>query len=198
MEKANNDLYAMSNPAVLAALGNFVHQARLQQNKTQQEVATSAGINRSTLVQIENGGGGTLLTFIQVLRALEQLHLFQVFEMQQSVSPLLLAKLDKMKRKRASGKRVNPTANTLINAINKTASANCHSLDDSSSCSGLASRRWSWLVDARLTINVYPSPKNAGNNTIKSPRNTHPKINRVIWLVNNFLNVDSSFKNVRT
>lgn len=109
MEKANNDLYAMSNPAVLVVLGNFVHQTRLQQNKTQQEVATSAGINRSTLVQIENGGGGTLLTFIQVLRALEQLHLFQVFEMQQSVSPLLLAKLDKMKRKRASGRRVNPT-----------------------------------------------------------------------------------------
>ncbi|MFN5546581.1 MAG: helix-turn-helix transcriptional regulator, partial [Bacteroidota bacterium] len=61
----------MSDPAMLERLGEFVKQTRLQQNKTQQQVATAAGINRSTMVQIEKGAGGTLLSFIQILRALQ-------------------------------------------------------------------------------------------------------------------------------
>jgi transcriptional regulator with XRE-family HTH domain len=80
MEKGINYWHAMSDPALLELLGKFIKQTRLQQNKTQQQVATSAGVNRSTVVQIENGGGGTMLSFIQVLRALEQLELFQNFE----------------------------------------------------------------------------------------------------------------------
>ena len=80
MEKGIKYWHAMSEPALLELLGKFIKQTRLQQNKTQQQVATSAGVNRSTVVQIENGGGGTMLSFIQVLRALEQLELFQNFE----------------------------------------------------------------------------------------------------------------------
>jgi len=98
--------HAMSDPALLELLGKFIQQARLQQNKKQQQVATSAGINRSTMVQIENGGGGTMLSFLQILRALEQLELFQHFEIkQQQLSPLQLAKLEHNKRKRASTKK---------------------------------------------------------------------------------------------
>ena|ERR1700744_4879872 len=102
MEKSNKYWYAMSNPAILETLGKFIQETRLRQNKTQQQVATAAGINRSTMVQIENGGGGTLLSFIQILRALEQLHLFQNFEIKQQFSPLQLAKLEQKKRQRAS------------------------------------------------------------------------------------------------
>lgn len=81
--------HAISNSALLEQLGDFIQHTRLQQNKTQQQVATDAGINRSTMVQIENGGGGTLLSFIQILRVLEQLQLFQHFEIkQQQLSPL--------------------------------------------------------------------------------------------------------------
>lgn len=105
MENTNINWHSQSDPAVLEALGTFIQQTRLQQNKTQQEVATAAGVNRSTLVQIENGGGGTLLTFIQILRALEQLHLLQHFEVKQQLSPLLLAELEQKKRQRASGKQ---------------------------------------------------------------------------------------------
>ena len=103
MEKGINYWHAMSDPALLELLGKFIKQTRLQQNKTQQQVATSAGVNRSTVVQIENGGGGTMLSFIQVLRALEQLELFQKFEIkEQQLSPLQLAKLQEKKRQRAS------------------------------------------------------------------------------------------------
>jgi len=109
MEKATKYLYAMSDPAILEILGNFIKQTRLQQNKTQQQVAVMAGINRSTIVQVENGGGGTLLSFIQILRALEQLQVLQNFELKQQISPLQLAKIDHKKRQRASNKK-----NTII------------------------------------------------------------------------------------
>ena len=105
MEKAIKHWYAMSDRAILEVLGNFIQQTRLQQNKTQQQVAAAAGINRSTMVQVENGGGGTLLSFIQILRALEQLQLFQNFEIRQQISPLQLAKIDQKKRQRASNKK---------------------------------------------------------------------------------------------
>jgi transcriptional regulator with XRE-family HTH domain len=103
MEKGIKYWHAMSDPAVLELLGKFIQQTRLQQNKTQQQVATAAGINRSTMVQIENGGGGTMLSFLQILRALEQLELLQHFEIKlQQLSPLQLAKLEQNKRQRAS------------------------------------------------------------------------------------------------
>jgi transcriptional regulator with XRE-family HTH domain len=105
MEKTVTYKYAMSDPAILQVLGDFIQQTRLKQNKTQQQVAAAAGVNRSTIVQIENGGGGTLLSFIQILRSLDQLHLFQNFEISQQFSPLQLAKVEQQKRQRASNKK---------------------------------------------------------------------------------------------
>lgn len=105
MEKSIKYWHAMSDLAMLEQLGEFIKQTRLQQNKTQQQVATAAGINRSTMVQIEKGGGGTLISFIQILRALEQLQIFEHFEIKQQFSPLQLAKLEQNKRQRASTKK---------------------------------------------------------------------------------------------
>lgn len=93
--------YAISDPAILEALGAFIRKTRLEKNKTQQDIAFAAGINRSTLVQLEKGGGATLLSFIQVLRALEQLHLLQSFQKQTQISPLKLAAIEQQERKRA-------------------------------------------------------------------------------------------------
>jgi len=105
MEKDIKYWHAMSDPALLELLGKFIQQTRLQQNKTQQQVAIAAGINRSTMVQIENGGGGTLLSFIQILRAIEQLQILEHFEIKQQFSPLQLAKMEQKKRQRASAKK---------------------------------------------------------------------------------------------
>ncbi len=107
MDKSIKYWHAMSDPALLEVLGNFIQQTRLLQNKTQDQVAKIAGINRSTVLQIENGKGGTLISYIQILRALEQLQILENFEINQSISPLLLAKLEQKKRKRASSNKVN-------------------------------------------------------------------------------------------
>ncbi len=109
MEISNNNWYAMSDSAVLEELGTYIQQTRLQQNKTQQQLAEAAGVNRSTVVQFESGGGGTLLTFIQLLRALQQLPLLQQFEQKQELSPLQLAKLEHKTRKRARNNSADET-----------------------------------------------------------------------------------------
>ncbi|MBX3007682.1 MAG: helix-turn-helix domain-containing protein [Melioribacteraceae bacterium] len=94
--------YGMSDPAIIEVMGNFVKKTRLNQNRTQQALSEAAGINRSTLVQLEKGKGGTLLSLIQILRALGQLHLFEIFEIKQELSPLQLAEIEMKKRRRAS------------------------------------------------------------------------------------------------
>jgi len=91
----------MSDSAILVTIGEFIKQTRLQQNKTQQQLAIASGIDRFTIVRIENGKGGTLTSLIQLMRSLEQLHLFQSFQIHSQVSPLVLAKLEQTKRRRA-------------------------------------------------------------------------------------------------
>jgi transcriptional regulator with XRE-family HTH domain len=96
--------HALSDPAIMQKLGEYIHHNRLEQNKTQQEISMAAGVNRSTLVQVEKGKGGTLLSLIQIIRALEKLEIFESFEVVQQFSPLQLAKLEHKKRQRASAK----------------------------------------------------------------------------------------------
>ncbi|MFD2145752.1 MULTISPECIES: helix-turn-helix domain-containing protein [Mucilaginibacter] len=114
MEKTNTDWYAMSDQGILTLIGQFIQESRLQQNKTQQQVADSAGINRSTVGQIEKGNGGTLLSLLQILRVLGQLPILRTFEVEQKVSPLALAKLDQQKRQRARNNN-NDIPNTKVN-----------------------------------------------------------------------------------
>lgn len=95
---------SMSDKALIEQIGAFLKHHRLQQNKTQQEVAGEAGISRSTLSLLERGETVTLTTLIQVLRVLDQLHIMDSFQVKETVSPLTLAKLEKDKRKRARKK----------------------------------------------------------------------------------------------
>lgn len=99
-----NNLAAMSDKALAERIGVFVKHHRLQQNKTQDALAHAAGISRSTLSLLERGETVTLATLIQTLRALDQLQVLDAFKVQQSISPIALAKMEKEKRIRASGK----------------------------------------------------------------------------------------------
>lgn len=92
---------SMSDDALAKQVGVFIKHHRLEQNKTQEVVAEAAGISRSTLSLLERGEAVTLPTLIQVLRVLNQLQVMEAFAVQQSISPLALAKAEKGKRKRA-------------------------------------------------------------------------------------------------
>lgn len=95
---------SMSDNAIVQQIGAFVKHHRMEQNKTQDILANAAGISRSTLSLLERGETVTLATLIQVLRVLDVLHIMDAFVIQQTISPLALAKIEKDKRKRASGK----------------------------------------------------------------------------------------------
>ncbi len=95
---------SMSDGALAEHIGVFIKHHRMEQNITQDTLAKAAGISRSTLSLLERGETVTLATLIQVLRVLDQLHTMETFSVQQTISPLALAKMEKKKRKRASGK----------------------------------------------------------------------------------------------
>ena len=97
-------MISMSDDALSQQIGAFIKHKRLEQNKTQDMVSSAAGISRSTLSLLERGEAVTLPTLIQVLRVLDQLHVLEVFEIKQSISPLAIAKAEKEKRKRARSK----------------------------------------------------------------------------------------------
>lgn len=98
---------AMSDTALAQTIGAFVKHHRLLQNKTQEDIATSANISRSTLSLLEKGETITVSTLLQVLRVLDLLHVMDIFKIQEQISPIELAKLDQQKRQRARNSGTN-------------------------------------------------------------------------------------------
>ncbi len=92
---------ATSDAAFLQVIGSFIRHHRLQQNKTQNQLANEAGIARSTLSLFEKGENTSLITFIQLLRTLKLLELLKEFQVKQQISPILLAKIEQLKKSRA-------------------------------------------------------------------------------------------------
>lgn len=111
IEKSNIISYEMSDRAILEVLGRFVKETRLRQNKTQEDLAASAGIQRMTLIRVEKGEGGSMATFVRLLRSLEQFHVFHQFVVLNQVSPLQLAKQEQTRRQRARSKASRRTSN---------------------------------------------------------------------------------------
>jgi transcriptional regulator with XRE-family HTH domain len=96
------DWYSMSDSAIIRELGTFIKETRLKKNYTQGDLAEKAGVHRVTLSEFEHGLRGSLTTFIQLLRALDELDTLDSFLISTEISPLEMAKLDAKKRKRAS------------------------------------------------------------------------------------------------
>lgn len=99
---------SMSDKALVETIGSFVQHHRLNQNRSQSNVATDAGISRSTLSLLERGEKISLGSLIKVLRVLDLLHIMNVFKIDNEISPVEYARLQKNKRKRARNKQENP------------------------------------------------------------------------------------------
>ncbi|SFW61882.1 transcriptional regulator, XRE family [Sinomicrobium oceani] len=85
----------MSDGAIVAHIGRFIKHTRTTQNKTQEQLAKAAGLNRWTMSQIENGESINLSSLIQILRALDCLYILDGFDYSEEISPLEYAKLKK-------------------------------------------------------------------------------------------------------
>ncbi|MBU4486381.1 MAG: helix-turn-helix transcriptional regulator [Candidatus Delongbacteria bacterium] len=100
-ENSYTNWSSMTDKALVETIGKFVRHYRLSQNKSQVEVAESAGISRSTLSLLERGTKISLSSLIQVLRILDLLYIMDVFKVEDEISPIEYAKLQKNKRQRA-------------------------------------------------------------------------------------------------
>jgi len=98
---------SMTDKALMETIGTFVQHHRLNQNKSQSDVADAAGISRSTVSLLERGEKISLTSLIQVLRVLDLLHVMDVFKVKDEISPIEYAKLQKSKRKRARSTKEN-------------------------------------------------------------------------------------------
>ena len=100
-----NKWSSKSDSALERSFGEYIKHHRLKQNITQGKLSKNAGISRSTLSLMERGESVNISTFIKVLRALNLLHIMENFEVQNEISPIQLAKLEREQRKRASASK---------------------------------------------------------------------------------------------
>ncbi len=109
-EKSYGKWNKMTDKSLLETIGYFIQSHRLNQNKSQNQVANAAGISRSTLSLLERGEKVRIDSLIQVLRVLDLLHIMDVFKIENQISPIAYAKLKHKTRKKAS-----PNSSNLTN-----------------------------------------------------------------------------------
>ena len=86
---------------ILKELGGRLRSYRLQMNVTQAELATRAGVSRTTIRDAELGKDSQLYTLVKFLRALGRLDNLDAFLPSPSVSPIQLMKRQGKPRPRA-------------------------------------------------------------------------------------------------
>lgn len=104
-DKSYIEWVEMSDKSLIETIGKFIQSHRLNQNKSQDQVAAAAGISRSTLSLLERGEKVRIDSLIQVLRVLDLLYIMDVFKIQDQISPIEYAKLKKKQRKQASPRK---------------------------------------------------------------------------------------------
>ena len=70
------DIYALTDSAILAQIGQKLKGARIEQNISQKALAESCGLSAFSISQMENGHNTSLLSLVTVLRALNRLEIF--------------------------------------------------------------------------------------------------------------------------
>jgi len=96
---------SMTNKAIALEIGTRIEQIRLEQNRTQKELADEIGL---TPVSYRNlvAGKGKFENLIALLRALGRVDLLESFIPDSEFSPMERLRLQGRKRQRASGGRV--------------------------------------------------------------------------------------------
>lgn len=108
--------YELTDIQVLQHVGLQLKQMRLEQNITQKELQQLSGVSAFSISSVENGKNTSVLTLIQLLRALRRFDVLDPFFREPQISPIAYAKLmasqpEKkrvVKSKKASKKQFNP------------------------------------------------------------------------------------------
>lgn len=101
----NKDWYPLSNLKVVKTLCDSLKQLRLNKNISQEALAERSGVSRITISRMETGKAINLLTYVQLLRALEHLELLNGLVVEPEISPIFLMEQQEKYRKKASPKK---------------------------------------------------------------------------------------------
>ena len=94
------DIYILTDEAIMRQIGSKLKELRIIKGMKQTELSKASGVSVFTISAVENGKTTSMLTIIQILRALENLDYLNQFFQQQEISPIAYAKLmEKNKRK---------------------------------------------------------------------------------------------------
>jgi len=96
------DWYGMSDNEIIRDIGKRLKALRLSKNITQESLSKKTGLNRVTISKIERGQKTSLFSLIQILRGLDELQRLDSIIPGETFSPLQIARLKSMQRKRAS------------------------------------------------------------------------------------------------
>ena len=94
------DLYAQTNDAIMRQIGSKLKELRIEKNMKQAELAEASGVSVFTISSVENGKTTSLLTIVQLLRALGHLDYLDSFFQEETISPIAYAKLLKNNKKK--------------------------------------------------------------------------------------------------
>jgi len=94
-----------SDKAVLDELGARLARTRLEQNVSQEQLASEAGVSKSTVERIETGREVKLTSLVRILRALGRLELLDQLLPEPLPSPIERARLQGRLRQRAAESR---------------------------------------------------------------------------------------------
>lgn len=95
-----------TDASILVELGQRLATRRLERNLTQIQLATQAGVSKSTVQRLESGDVGTQLSgFLRVCRVLDVVERLELLVPEAVPSPLEQLKLRGRRRQRASTRR---------------------------------------------------------------------------------------------
>ena len=94
------ELYTLTNDAIMRHIGSKIKELRIEKSVKQAELADASGVSVFTISSVENGKSTSLLTIVQLLRALEHLDYLNSFFQEETISPIAYAKLMKNNKKK--------------------------------------------------------------------------------------------------
>jgi transcriptional regulator with XRE-family HTH domain len=98
----------MSDPAILEELSKRFRELRLKKNMQQKELSGYSGVAIGTIRRFENGETVSTESLVKIMRGLGILENLELLIPQEPISPMLMKKLQRKKRMRASSQRNKP------------------------------------------------------------------------------------------
>lgn len=94
----------MTDDEILKKLGAKLKEIRLEANMKQKELSEKSGLSMFSISQIETGHNTSVLSLIQILKALNRMDLFEPFLKEREIDPKLIEEF--IKRQQPTRQRV--------------------------------------------------------------------------------------------